>query len=81
MYLKTRYISIDDLKALGIADEYGLIDYQAFNKLKAENKVKGVNLKMTTNDTLEQSINIIDNSPIYYNGKQYKSNLDIFEEK
>ncbi|MHC2027922.1 hypothetical protein ACYO9G_00110 [Staphylococcus aureus] len=81
MYLKTRYISIEELRQLGIADEYRLINYQAFNKMKEENKRKGVNLKMATNDTLEKSINIIDNSPIYYNGKQYKSNLDIFEEK
>lgn len=39
MYLKTRYITLKDLKQLGIADENGLIDYQEFNKLKHENKI------------------------------------------
>ncbi|MFV5769786.1 hypothetical protein [Mammaliicoccus sciuri] len=78
-YLKIRYITLKDLKQLGIADKDGLIDYQKFNKLKKENKDKGVNLKMGTNNIFERSINVIDNSPIYYNGKRYENKIDIIE--
>ena len=80
MYLKTRYITLNDLKQLGIADKHGLIDYQEFNKLKLENKDKGVNLKMGTNNIFERGINVIDNSPIYYNGKRYDNKIDIIDE-
>lgn len=79
MYLKTRYITLNDLKQLGIADKHGLIDYQEFNKLKLENKDKGVNLKMGTNNIFERGINFIDKSPIYYNGKRYDNKIDIIE--
>ncbi|EWA82060.1 hypothetical protein U433_02661, partial [Staphylococcus aureus T69716] len=54
-------------------------DYQEFNKLKLENKDKGVNLKMGTNNIFERGINFIDNSPIYYNGKRYDNKIDIIE--
>ncbi|CAC8464399.1 Uncharacterised protein [Staphylococcus aureus] len=79
MYLKTRYITLKDLQKLGIADINGLIDYQEFNKLKQENKDRGINLKMGTNNIFERGVNLIDNSPIYYNGKCYENKIDIIE--
>ena len=78
-YLKVRYIALKDLQVLGIADKNGLIDYVKYDELRRENQDKGINLKMGNNNFFERGINMLDNTPIYYNGKRYNNKFDIID--
>lgn len=80
-YLKVKYITLKDLQVLGIADKSGLINYEKYDELKKNNEDKGINLKLGNNNIFERSINMLDNTPIYYNGKRYNNKIDIIEEE
>ncbi|CAC5966963.1 Uncharacterised protein [Staphylococcus aureus] len=80
-YLKVKYITLKDLQVLGVANKSGLINYEKYDELKKNNEAKGINLKLGNNNIFERSINMLDNTPIYYNGKRYNNKIDIIEEE
>lgn len=79
-FFKNKKITVKQLQKMDMADENGIINYQKFRKFKEEEQEKGYNIYLDAKGFKpDNDIEIIDNEPIIYNGKEHEQKNDIID--
>lgn len=79
-FFKNKKVTVNQLKKMEIADDKGIIDYPKFRKYKEKEQEKGYNIYLDVKGfNPNNEIEIIDNEPIIYNGKEHEIKNDIID--
>lgn len=78
MMTKKKTLSMEQLKDLGLASFYGVIDGPKFRKYAEEQNAAGY--EVLIEDSMKEDYNLLDNDPVIYNEETIRQNVQIIKE-